>query len=220
MRNMIDMNLFDAAIFDMDGTIMDSLGVWEKIDREFLENKRGISVPDDYVHAISAMSFTEIANYTKKRFNLPDSPDELKAEWTQMAQLEYANNILLKDGVREYIGKLKNHGKKIILCTSSPDYFFIPCLKNNGVYEMFDSFANTCEAGEGKNSTKVFLLAAEKAGKAPERCIVFEDVLSAATSAKNAGMKVCGVFDERGISYRKEMQELCDYYIDSFNEIL
>ena len=217
---MIDINMFDAAIFDMDGTIMDSLGVWEKIDREFLENKRGIKVHDDYVHAISAMSFTEIANYTKKRFNLADSPDELKEEWTQMAQFEYANNIFLKEGVREYIEKLKKRGKKIVLCTSSPDYFFMPCLKNNGVYEMFDSFANTCEAGEGKNSTKVFLLAAEKAGVNPIKCIVFEDVLSAATSAKNAGMNVCGVFDERGASYKKEMQELCDYYIESFNELL
>lgn len=217
---MIDKELFGAAIFDMDGTIMDSLDVWGNIDREFLENKRGIKVPDDYVHAISAMSFTEIANYTKERFNLSDTPDELKAEWTQMAQYEYANNIFLKEGVREYIEKLKKQGKKIILCTSSPDYFYVPCLRNNDVYDLFDAFTNTCEAGEGKNSTKVFLLAAKKASVKPEECIVFEDVLSAATSAKNAGMKVCGVFDERGTSYKKEMQVLCDYYIDSFNELL
>ena len=217
---MMNYDLFDVAIFDMDGTIMDSLGVWEKIDREFLENKRGIKVPDDYVHAISAMSFTEIANYTRERFNLSDSAEELKAEWTQLAEYEYAHNIFLKDGVREYIEMPKKQGKKIVLCTSSPDYFYVPCLKNNGVYEMFESFTNTCEAGEGKNSTKVFLLASQKAGVKPQRCIVFEDVLSAATSAKNAGMLVCGVFDERGISYKKEMQKLCDYYIESFNELL
>ena len=217
---MIDKELFDVAIFDMDGTIMDSLGVWEKIDREFLENKRGIKVPDDYVHAISAMSFTEIANYTKERFNLPDSPDELKLEWTQMAEYEYANNIFLKSGVREYIGMLKKQGKKIVLCTSSPDYFYVPCLQNNGVYGLFDAFTNTCEAGEGKNSVKVFLIAAQKVGATPEKCIVFEDVLSAAVSAKKAGMQVCGVFDERGASYKKEMQEICDYYIDSFDELL
>ena len=66
----------------------------------------------------------------------------------------------------------------------------------------------------------VFLLAAQKTGAKPQRCIVFEDVLSAATSAKNAGMLVCGVFDERGISYKEKMQKLCDFYIDSFNEIL
>lgn len=217
---MINKDLFDVAIFDMDGTIMDSLDVWEKIDREFLENKRGIKVPDDYVDAIAAMSFTEIANYTIERFNLPDTAQALKAEWTEMAEYEYSHNIFLKEGVREYIEKLKKQDMKIVLCTSSPDSFYVPCLKNNGVYELFDAFTNTCEAGEGKNSTKVFLLAAQKAGAEPLRCIVFEDVLSAAASAKRAGMKVCGVFDERGASYRKEMQKLCDYYIGSFNELL
>lgn len=217
---MIDKELFDVAIFDMDGTIMDSLDVWEKIDREFLENKRGIKVPDDYVHIIAAMSFTEIANYTKERFNLPDTPDELKAEWTRMAEFEYANNIFLKEGVREYIENLKAAGKKTILCTSSPECFYVPCLKNNKVYEMFDAFANTCEAGEGKNSTKVFLLASDKAYAKPQRCIVFEDVLSAATSAKNAGMTVCGVYDERGAMHKEKMQEICDFYIDSFKELL
>lgn len=217
---MIDKDLFDAAIFDMDGTIVDSLDVWEKIDSEFLENKRGIKVPDDYVHAIAAMSFTEIAHYTKERFNLSDTPDELKAEWTQMAEYEYAHNIFLKQDAREFIEMLKAQNKKIILCTSSPEYFYAPCLKNNGIYNLFDAFTNTCEAGEGKNSTRVFLLAAEKANVTPGRCIVFEDVLSAAKSAKKAGMLVCGVFDERGIAYRKEMQKLCDYYINSFSELL
>lgn len=217
---MIDYSLFDAAVFDLDGTIMDSLGVWEKIDREFLENKRGIKVPDDYVHTIAAMSFTEIANYTIKRFNFPDTPDELKAEWTEMAEYEYTHNIPVKKGVKKYIEKLRAMDKKIVLCTSSPDCFYVPCLKNNGVYELFDAFTNTCEAGEGKNSTKVFLLAADKVGAKPERCIVFEDVLSAASTAKKAGMSVCGVFDERGKDYKEKMQKLCDYYINDFSELL
>ena len=115
---MIDYSNFDAAIFDMDGTIMDSLGVWEHIDTAFLEGRRGIKVPDDYVHKISAMSFSEIADYTKERFNLPDTPEELMAEWTDMAEYEYTHNIKAKDGVREYIEKLKALNKKIVLCTS------------------------------------------------------------------------------------------------------
>ncbi len=217
---MIDYNLFDAVIFDMDGTIMDSLDVWEKIDHAFLEGRRGIKVPDDYVQTIAAMSFSEIAEYTKKRFNLPDTPQELMAEWTEMAEYEYTHNIPAKNGVKEYIEKLRVMGKRIALCTSSPRHFFEGALKNNGIYHLFDSFTNTCEAGEGKNSTKVYLLAAQKAEAVPERCIVFEDVLSAAATAKKAGMSVCGVYDERGKYYKEEMQRLCNYYIDSFEELL
>ena len=217
---MIDYSLYDAAIFDMDGTIMDSLGVWETIDHAFLERRRGIKVPDDYVHTIAAMSFSEIAEYTKKRFNLPESPEELMAEWTQMAEYEYTHNIMAKNCVRQYIEKLKALDKKIVLCTSSPRHFFEGALKNNGIYHLFDAFTNTCEAGEGKNSTRVYLLAARKAEVIPERCIVFEDVLSAAATAKKAGMAVCGVFDERGKLYKEDMQKLCDYYIEDFNELL
>ncbi len=217
---MIDYSLFDAVVFDMDGTIMDSLGVWEKIDREFLENKRGIKVPDDYVESISAMSYTEIANYTKERFGLPDTPEELMAEWTQMAEYEYAHNIRTKKGVKEYIERLRSLDKKIVLCTSSPKCFYEGALKNNNLYDLFDAFANTCEAGEGKSSRKVYVLAARKAGTTPDKCLMFEDVLSAATTAKKAGMTVCGVYDERGRAYRRELQKICDYYIDSFDELL
>ena len=217
---MINHDLFDAAIFDMDGTIMDSLGVWEKIDYEFLENKRGIKVPEDYIHEIAAMSFTEIANYTKKRFLLPDSPEELMAEWTEMAEYEYSHNIRLKPFVKEYILKLKELGKKIVLCTSSPSAFYEGALKNNGIYDLFDAFSGTCEAGEGKSSSKVFFLAAKKAETEPGRCIVFEDVLSAATTAKSAGMMVCAVYDERSAIHKAALKKVCDCYIENFDELL
>lgn len=218
--NKMNMEAFDTAIFDMDGTIMDSLGIWERIDYDFLEKKRGIKVPHDYVHDIAAMSFSEIANYTKNRFNLPDTPEELMQEWTDMAIHEYSHNVPLKPFAKEYIEYLKKLGKKIVLCTSSPEYFFIPALKNNGIYDLFDAFANTCEAGVGKGSPKVYLLAAQKAGAIPEKCIVFEDVISAAMSAKAAGMKVCGVYDARSESHREELRAVCDMYIKSFSELL
>ena len=211
---------FDAAIFDMDGTILDSLGVWEKIDYDFLEKKRGIKVPADYVHAISAMSFSEIASYTKKRFDIKDTPEQLMQEWTDMAIYEYAHNIKLKPYAKEYILYLKKQNKKIVLCTSSPIYFYEPALKNNGIYDLFDAFTNTCEAGEGKNSPKVYLLAAQKANVSKERCIVFEDIAPAAQCAKSAGMTVCGVYDERSRAHKEKLQKICDYYIDGFDELI
>lgn len=213
-------NTFDAAIFDMDGTILDSLGIWEKIDYDFLEKRRGIRVPADYVHAIAAMSYTEIAEYTKKRFGLKETPAELMREWTQMATYEYANNIRLKPYAKEYIEYLKAHNKKIVLCTSSPIHFYEPALKNNGIYDLFDAFTSTCEAGEGKNSPRVYLLAAQKAETEKQRCIVFEDIVPAAQCAKNAGMTVCGVYDERNSGYEEKLREICDYYIGGFGELL
>lgn len=211
---------FDAAIFDMDGTLLDSLDVWDKIDYEFLEKKRGIKVPEDYVHTIAAMSFSETAEYTKRRFALPDSTDDLKNEWMQMATDEYAHNIKLKPYACEYLQKLKSENKKIILCTSSPDFLYKPAMRANGVYALFDGFADTCEAGVGKTEPAVYLIAAKKAGVCARRCMVFEDVISAAKCAKSAKMAVCGVFDKRSAAQKEAMREICDMYIDSFSELL
>ena len=216
----MDLTTFDAAIFDMDGTIIDSLGIWGKIDYEFLENRRGIKVPDDYVHSIAAMSFLEIARYTKERFNLPDTPEELMQEWTDMAKYEYAHNVVLKPFAGEYIKFLKEIGKKIVLCTSSPQYFYEPALKNNGIYNLFDGFTCTCETGVGKDSADVYLLAAKKAGVSPARCMVFEDVINGIRTAKKAGMQVCGVYDERSFEKQAQIKALCDYYIMGFDELL
>ena len=214
------LNDFDAAIFDMDGTIMDSLGIWDKIDHDFLFVRRGITVPGNYVDEIAAMSFSEIADYTIKRFDLPDTPEDLMQEWTDMAAYEYANNVPLKPFVKEYMESLRRWGKKIVLCTSSPEYFFKAALKNNGVYDFFDGFANTCEAGCGKDNPKVYLLAAQKAGVIPERCMVFEDVITGVKTAKSIGMKTCGVYDERNALRQDELKSLCDYYIKGFQELL
>ena len=90
------MNMFDfkGAIFDLDGTLIDSMGVWEKIDREFLK-KRNISIPSDYIEKINSMSFKKVAKYTIERFKLKESPEELIKEWNEMAIYEYSNNIKL-----------------------------------------------------------------------------------------------------------------------------
>ena len=210
---------FDTAIFDLDGTLLDSLSVWDKIDSEFLFNKRGIPVPEDYVHKIAPMSFEETAVYTKKRFNLKETPEELMREWTDMAIYEYSHNIFLKEGAREYLKRLKSEGKKMAVATSSPEIFFKPALVNNGIYNLFDAIANTCEAGVGKTKPDVYLLAAEKCGALSHRCLVFEDVPDAALCAKEAGMMVCGVYDERSAVHKKEMQAICDVYINSFTEL-
>ena len=126
------MKEFKGAIFDLDGTIIDSMDVWETIDIKFLE-KRNITMPNDYIEKINSMSFEEVAKYTIERFNLNESVDSLIKEWNDMAIYEYSNNIKLKPNVKEYLVKLKKHDIKIGLATSSPKELYEPVLKNNKV---------------------------------------------------------------------------------------
>ena len=103
---------FKGAIFDLDGTIIDSMGIWEKIDIKFFE-EINIPMPSDYIKIINNMSFEESAIYTIKRFNLKESKENLIERWNQMAMFEYAHNIKLKPNVRTYLEKLKENKFKL-----------------------------------------------------------------------------------------------------------
>ncbi|MDR1966618.1 MAG: HAD family phosphatase [Synergistaceae bacterium] len=204
-----------AVIFDMDGTILDSMGVWEKIDADFLA-RRGLSVPAGYFDDVGHMCLRDAASYTIRRFSLPDSPDELVREWNDMACDEYAHNIPMKRGAREYLHRLEENGAKMAIATSSPIGLCIPALRNNGVEGFFDAVCTADEVGRGKESPDIFILAAKKLMADPRDCIVFEDNLRAAQSARAAGMSVWGVYDDSAHRHWEEMKRFADGWTIDF----
>lgn len=208
---------FEGAIFDLDGTLIDSMWVWEKVDIDFL-GRRGLAVPGDYGEKIKAMSFEQAAMYTIAEFGMKNTPREIMAEWNDMAAHEYAEHVFLRPGAREYLDELKAKGVKLAVATALTRGLMEPCLRHNGVLDIFDAVCSTDEAGRGKESPDVFLLAAEKMGVMPEKCIVFEDVLTAVKSAKRAGMTVCGVYDSYSSGDRAAIEACADMYIESFRD--
>jgi beta-phosphoglucomutase-like phosphatase (HAD superfamily) len=201
-----------AFIFDLDGTLLDSMDVWGKIDVDFLQ-KRGIAVPSDYMDAISSMSFTECAVYTIERFNLPDSVDSLMREWTDMAAYAYGHTVLMKPYAKEYLSTLRERGAKLGIATSLSAELYEPALCGHGIYDWFNVICNSDDAGYGKSRPDVFLLAAKKLGVLPGDCVVFEDILAAVKTAKNAGMKVCGVYDKAAVNDWEQIKETADFAI-------
>lgn len=213
------MKEFRGAIFDLDGTIIDSMGIWEEIDVKFLE-KRNIVMPKDYIEKINDMSFEEVAKYTIERFGLNESPCDLIKEWNDMALYEYSNNIKLKPKVKEYLDKLKANNIKIGLATSSPRKLFEPVLKNNNVYEYFDTFISVEDVGRDKNYADIYLYTAKKLGLSPSECVGFEDILVAINTLKEAGFQVVGVYDKSSQGDLDEIKVRCDKFIYSFDELL
>ena len=209
---------FKGAIFDMDGTILDSMRVWDKIDVDYL-NARGIEVPEDYARTISTMTGVECAEYSIKRFNLTDSVEDLIKEWDERALFEYANNLELKKGAKEYIEKLKAQGVKIALATSSSKVLYEAALRHTGVYEYFDVFISTDETGISKRDPHVYIYAAEKLGLDIQDCVIFEDVPTAVKTAKSTGANVVCVWDERWDGFKAEMEDTADKYIYTFDEM-
>ncbi len=206
---------FEAAIFDLDGTILNSMDVWEQIDISFLQ-KRGLPVPADYVTEICARSFEEAAQYTIDLFRLSETVTDIIGEWNDMAAYEYAYNVKLLPHTLDYLLRLKSCGIKLAVATGLPKELFLPCLANNSVLDLFDTLCSTDEVIRGKEFPDVFELAARKLQTAPERCIVFDDVLPAVKSAKQAKMIACGVYDKYSAHHRTEIERIADYYILDF----
>ena len=117
--------MFKGAIFDLDGTILDSSKVWKKVDSDFFK-EHGMSVPSDYLENISAMNIYDIARYTINRFNFSYTVNELVDKWNNMAKHEYEENIIIKPFVKEYLLKLKAEGLKLGIATALDDFLFIP----------------------------------------------------------------------------------------------
>ena len=154
---------FEAAIFDLDGTLLNSMDVWEQIDISFLQ-KRGLPVPADYVTEICSRSFAEAAQYTIDLFKLSEKVKDMVKEWEEMAVYEYAHNVELMPHTLEYILKLKDMGVKLAVATGLPEKLYLPCLENNGVLELFDVCCSTDEVRRGKEYPDIFAFAAQKLG--------------------------------------------------------
>ncbi len=207
-----------AVIFDMDGTIIDSMWIWKDIDVKYL-NKRGIDLPGDLQRQIEGMSFTETAYYFKERFGLPDNIEDIKKEWYIMAEDYYKNKILLKDGAKEFIELLKIRKIKVGIGTSNSRELALEVLKKHDIHHYFDTIRTSCEVDKGKPHPDVFLKVAEDLGVKPKECLVFEDTYAGVLAASRAGMKVVAVQDPVSIESKNDICKLAFDYIENFNNI-
>lgn len=207
-----------AAIFDLDGTLVDSMWVWGKIDEDYFKN-RNMDLPLNLKSQIEHLSFDDTAQYFRTNFGILDTIEEIKKEWTDFAYVEYLNNVKLKPGVVEFLSLLKTLNIKIGLATSNSKSLLEAVLQANGIYHYFDSITLTDEVSRGKNFPDVYLLAAEKLGVKPEECIVFEDILPAVKGAKAAGMKVVGVYDDFSKEQREDIINHADMFIIEYHEL-
>ena len=209
----------EAVIFDLDGTLVDSMWMWGDIDVEYLA-KHNCQVPEDLEDTIAGMSFTEVAAYFKKRFNIPDDVDTIQQEWIEMAKDKYINEAMLKPGVAKFIAYLAEHNIKMGIASSNSNELVREVLIARGINDAFTEVHTSCEVSSGKPAPDIYLLVADKLGIAPDKCLVFEDIPMGIVAGKAAGMKTCAVWDEFSAHQEQEKHELADYYIDSFEELL
>lgn len=206
-------------IFDMDGTLLDSLSVWADSDREFLA---GLGFEYDPKHslAMKTMHFDSACEYIVKEFSLPLSAEETGRRILEIVEEHYINSVPLKDGVEEFLAAAKKAGIKMCVATSNKKALAEASLKAKGIMEYMEFVITSDEVGIGKESPEIFLKAAEMLGAKPSETAVFEDSIHAVLSAKSAGFKVVGVYDKLCPEEFDEIEKYADISVKSFKEVM
>lgn len=208
-----------GAIFDLDGTILDSMGVWERVDREFLA-KRGYEVPEDYGITIAPMGFHKAAEYTIERFGLKERAEDILREWNELARREYAEVVELKPNAGRYLRYLAERGVRLAVATASHEELFLPALRHLGILDLFEAVVTVYEVKRGKGFPDVYEEAARRIGLAPADCLVFEDIYAGVKGAYDGGFEVIGVYDEMSAEDEGKIRGLAKRYITDFAQLM
>ena len=208
-----------GVIFDIDGTILDSMSIWDKAAEMFL-NSMGIEAENGLGKIMFSMTMTNGAEFLKDRYLLDMDVDAIIAGINHTIEDFYYYQVQLKEGVEQFLKDMKQTGIKMVAATSSDRQVVERTLKRLNVMSFFERIFTCTEIGVGKVKPDIYLAAAEYMGTPPKDIWVFEDALYAIQTAKNAGFRTVGVFDASSIVNLEEIKRISDIYLkklDNFN---
>lgn len=206
-------------LFDLDGTLIDSNGVWVEVDRVFL-SRRGFTATPEYCHTVGHSIFPVAAQYTKDYYHLEESPQEIMDEWTALAGDAYSHHVPLKEGAREFLEYSRDRGEPMVLTTACVPQMCKAALERHGLTPFFSSILFAQELGVEKRDPRYFQAVLTHLGVRAEDCTLFEDSPGACRTAKEAGIRVVGVYDPFYADYQEELRAVSHRYIRSFTELL
>ena len=204
-----------AAIFDMDGTLLDSNGYWEKAPDVYLAGL-GKKAKPGLAQVIFEMTLPEAADYLIREYEIKQTPEEILAGVNKAMETFYREETPLRDGVRELIDELQMRGIPLIVATVTDRPLVEVALKRHGLLDYFEGIITAAEVGSGKTGPEIFLQAAKRLHAKPEETLVFEDALHAVQTAKKAGFVTVGVYDWVSEAKQEEIKKTADVYLESF----
>ncbi len=205
-------------LFDLDGTLIDSNGVWLEVDKIFLA-RHGYEYSQEYHDGVAHSILQNCAIFTKDFFGMEESCEEIIAEWMELAKDAY-DHVPLKPHVREYLDRCREAGHRMAIFTACVPLHCQTAVKKHGLDAYFEQIIYAQALGEDKRSPAIFRHVAELLGVKPRECVFFDDSLTACKGAKAAGMTVVGIRDDYFHGAEADMRELCDRYIGDFGELL
>ncbi len=207
-----------GAIFDMDGTLLDSMKIWESVAQEYLLSM-GKTPREGLRDILWPMSLVQAADYLRVNYDLGLSNEKIMEGIDSIIEDFYNNTAPAKSGALELLELLNSSGVKMILATATNRKMVEAALSRTGMLKYFTEILTCSEVGFSKENPEIFLRAYELLNTPKDETYVFEDALFAIRTAKNAGFKVVAVSDESSNFCAEEIKALADIYVDSLNEI-
>lgn len=211
---------FCAALFDFDGTLADSCGVWEQVDREFFA-ARGLAYTPEYAARLSVLGFEDGARYTRQAYGLAESEQDICDEWNRMGRAHYACDVEMFPGALDYVRALKAHGVPVAIATTNDPKVLAAMEPRVPLSELFAVRVHGCEVPHhSKEHPDIFLEAARRLGVDARGSVVFEDHLSAIRTAQAAGMRCVGHRSGSAVQPAEEIREQTGLLLDSWRDLL
>ena len=211
--------MIKGAIFDVDGTLLDSMGIWKDVGVRYL-NSISIEAEPDLGNILFTMSIQEGAQYVKEHYHLSQETDEIEQNVLDIISDYYKETAPLKSGAVELLEKLRNSNIPMTIASSNNKKEIEMAFERLEIAKYFDRIFTCEEAGAGKTKPDIFLQAAEYLGTRPEETLVFEDVIHAVRTAKKAGFQVIGIYDEASKDDQEEIQREADCYCRDWRELM
>lgn len=211
---------FKAALFDLDGTILDSNWVWEEVDKK-CEQEYKIKFEKDYKNIISHMHMEEIAEYTINKYKLKETKENLQNYWIELAEDLYKNKVKLKQGIYKVLKCLKEKNVKMSIVTSCHRNFANLAINNNKISNFFDDISFVEDKTTTKKNASLYIKSCSKLNVKEENCAIFEDIVKPIKYAKLRGFFYFGVYDKyQNEDEIKKLKKNCDHYIENFEFFL
>ncbi len=206
------------AIFDMDGTLVDSMGFWNRLTDEFLARRGFPSLSPELQEESIALTMEGTAELFVRTYHLPDTPKQIAREINSLMEEHYRTDVPLKPGAAAVLKRLQAAGVKMCIASSTAPELIDLCLRRLGVRDCFQFLLSCEEVGVGKTRPDVYLEAARRLGARPENTVVFEDILVAASTAKRAGFPLGVIYDSNSADDQERLKDLADCYFTRWDD--